>query len=37
MNIKLSNGTTMAPILITGEIRYVQGGQPGHAEFHLPG
>ena len=36
MNIKLSNGTTLAPILITGEIRYVQGANRDTLNFIFP-
>ena len=36
MNIKLSNGTVLSPILATGETRYVQGANRDTLNFIFP-
>ena len=36
MNIKLSNGTVLSPILATGETRYVQGANRDTLNFISP-
>lgn len=36
MNIKLSNGTVLSPILATGESRYVQGASRDTLNFIFP-
>ena len=36
MNIKLSNGTILSPIVVTGESRYVQGASRDTLNFIFP-